>query len=51
MLPDSGLSRRHFLAAGGAAAAVAMTAKSYARVIGAKRDAHQRIISKCPHPL
>ncbi len=35
MLPDDGLSRRHFLAAGGAAAAVAMTAKSYARVIGA----------------
>lgn len=35
MLPDSALSRRHFLAAGGAAAAVAMTAKSYARVIGA----------------
>ncbi|HUY89376.1 MAG TPA: Gfo/Idh/MocA family oxidoreductase [Pirellulales bacterium] len=35
MRPDSALSRRHFLAAGGAAAAVAMTAKSYARVIGA----------------
>lgn len=35
MLPDSALSRRHFLAAGSAAAAVAMTAKSYARVIGA----------------
>ena len=35
MQPDSALSRRHFLAAGGAAAAVAMTAKSYARVIGA----------------
>jgi predicted dehydrogenase len=35
MPSDDALSRRHFLAAGGAAAAVAMTAKSYARVIGA----------------
>jgi predicted dehydrogenase len=35
MPSDDSLSRRHFLAAGGAAAAVAMTAKSYARVIGA----------------
>ncbi|MEX0712801.1 MAG: Gfo/Idh/MocA family oxidoreductase [Pirellulales bacterium] len=35
MLPANHVSRRHFLASGTAAAAVAWTAKSYARVIGA----------------